>query len=360
MTSMTGRERIGNILQRKPVDRIGLFESFWGDTLKDWQSKGHIREDEDLADHFGFDIDTFWCFKMVADMDFEEEIVEETDETVLIRDGNGALMRKHKLHDATPEHVDFSVTDRQSWETLVKPHLKPARERIDFEGYRDARNNAEKNGRFFCWAGVNVFELMHPVCGHEHMLAGMALEPDWIREMADLYAETTIGLMEILFAEEGKPDGIWFFEDMGFKERPFMSPSMYRELIQPAHKKTMDFSHSLGLPVIVHSCGYVEPLIPGMIEAGIDCLQVIEVKAGMDLLRIKKNFGDRIVLFGGMDVRNLIANDRDAIRKELETKIPAVKEDYGYILHSDHSIPTQAEYETYRFFVDEGLRLGTY
>jgi uroporphyrinogen decarboxylase len=110
----------------------------------------------------------------------------------------------------------------------------------------------------------------------------------------------------------------------------------------------------------MHSCGFVEPLLPGMVEAGIDCLQVMEVKAGMDPLRIKRDFGDRLVLFGGMDAQNLVANDIDAIRAELAAKIPALKEGYGYILHSDHSIPTTTEYETYRFFVDEGLRLGAY
>jgi uroporphyrinogen decarboxylase len=92
----------------------------------------------------------------------------------------------------------------------------------------------------------------------------------------------------------------------------------------------------------------------------VDCLQVIEVKAGMDLLKLKREFGDKLVFCGGMDARNLVANDIDAIRSELQEKIPIVKEGYGYILHSDHSIPTDCNYETYRYFVDEGLKLGKY
>ena len=360
MSELTGVERIGNIFKRKPVDRIGLFEHFWGDTLKKWREGGHIADGEDLSTHFGFDLGTSWAFKMVAQLDFEPEVLEETDETILTRDGNGAVLRRHKLHASTPEHVDFAVKDRASWEELVKPHLTPSRERIKAEDYRNAKENCRAKGRFFFWSGVNVFELMHPVCGHEYMLMGMALDPDWVADMATTYADLTIALMEVLFEEEGKPDGIWFYEDMGFKERPFMSPEMYRDLIQPAHKKTFDFCHSLDLPVLVHSCGFIEPLVPGLIEAGMDCLQVIEIKAGMDLLKLKKNFGDRIVLCGGMDARNLVANDIDTIRKELNEKIPVVKENSGYILHSDHSIPTTTNYETYRFFVDEGLRLGTY
>jgi uroporphyrinogen decarboxylase len=296
----------------------------------------------------------------VGDLNFEKEIIEEDEDTILEKDGNGAFLRRHKKHDATPEHVDFSVKDRSAWEEMIKPSLTPCPERINFEAYREEKQRATGKERFFCWSGTGVFELIHPVCGHEYMLMGMAIDPDWVKDMANTYAELTINLMEILFEKEGKPDGIWLYEDMGFKGRPFMSPDMYREIIQPSHKKTIDYCHSQGLKVIMHSCGFIEPLLPGMVEAGIDCLQVIEIKAGMDLIRIKKNFGDKIALCGGMDARNLVANDLDAIKAELEEKIPAAKEGSGYILHSDHSIPDTCNYETYRYFVDQGLKLGTY
>jgi len=360
MENMTGKERITRIIQHKPVDRIGLYEHFWGDTLKRWQEQGHVKQDENLADHFGFDMENAWVFKLAAIVDFKNEVVEETDETILERDGNGALLRRHKLHNATPEHVDFMVKERDAWEEKIKPLLKPTRDRINFEGYRETKKHAEAKNRYFNWSGVNVFELMHPVCGHEHMLYGMAMDPDWVKDMADTYAQLTIDLMEMLFSEEGQPDGVWFYEDMGFKNRPFFSLDMYRELIGPAHKLTVDYAHARGMQVIMHSCGYVEPLLPGIVESGVDCLQVIEVKAGMDLLRIKKNYGDKLALFGGMDARNLVANDLKAIKAELEEKIPTVKAGSGYILHSDHSIPENCNYETYRFFVDEGLKLGKY
>jgi uroporphyrinogen decarboxylase len=297
---------------------------------------------------------------MVANLDFEEIVVEETEETILRRDGNGALLRRHKLHDSTPEHVDFLVKDRRGWEEHSKPHLIPDRRRINFEGYRGARKKAAEKNRFFCWSGINVFELMHPVCGHEYMLMGMALDPEWVCDMVKTYSELTIALQEILFAEEGYPDGIWYYEDMGYKQHPFMSPRMYREIIQPAHTRTVRWAHNHNLPVIMHSCGFVEPLVPGMVESGIDCLQVIEVKAGMDLLRLYRNFGDRLSFMGGIDVRVLYNNDRAEIDAELEAKIPVVKGQYGYVLHSDHSIPNNVHPDTYQYFVQKGLELGTY
>jgi uroporphyrinogen decarboxylase len=356
--SMTGVERISNILHRRPVDRIGLFEHFWGDTQKTWTSQGHIREGENLADHFGFDLELCWPLNMVADLDYEPDVLEETEETIVTRNGNGAVFRTHKLHDATPEHVDFLVKDRTNWEAFIKPKLTADPRRINFEAYRETKERVRQQGRFFAWSGMNVFELMKDVCGHEYMLIGMAWDPDWVRDMAMTYARLTVELQEILFAQEGWPDGIWYYEDMGFKAKPFMSPSMYREIVQPAHKLMMDFAKSRDLPVIVHSCGYVEPLLPGMIEAGVDCLQVIEVKAGMDLLKLYREYGDVLSFMGGIDVRVLYTNDKAKVDAELEAKIPVVKQGFGYVLHSDHSIPNTVDYETYRYFVDRGLELG--
>ena len=360
MESMTSIERVQNLLRRQPVDRIAVHEHFWGDTIKDWCAQGHIQPGESLEDHFGYDFQCAGPLNMVADLDFEPEVVEENEETMLVRDGNGALLRRYKTHDTTPEHVDFRVQDRAGWEEYIKPYLKPEHRRIDFEAYRQARDAARAKDRFFTCYAVNVFELMHPVCGHEYMLMGMAMDPDWIKDMVATYAQLTIDLMEILFSEVGYPDGIWFFDDMGFKQRPFFSLDMYREIIQPGHKLTIDYAHSKNIQVIMHSCGYIAPLVPGLLEAGIDCLQVIEVKAGMDLIDLYKQYGDRLSFFGGMDVRTLYTNDKAIIDRELERKIPIVKGNYGYLLHSDHSIPNQVAYENYRYFVERGLELGSY
>ena len=360
MVELTGKERTERLLKRQPVDRIGLYEHFWGDTYKAWSSQGHIKEGEGFTEHFNYDMTCAWVFNLTADLDFVPEVLEETADTRLVKDGNYAVLRRHKLHDTTPEHVDFTVKSRKEWDELIKPKLKFDRRRINFEGYRNAKAAAARDQRFFMWEGVNVFELMHPVCGHEYMLMGMIDDPEWVADMVSTFANLTIEMQKTLFAEEGWPDGIWYYEDMGFKERPFMSTDMYRELIQPAHTKTIAFAHENGRPVVMHSCGFVEPLLPGMVEAGIDCLQVIEVKAGMDLLRIFREYGDRLSLMGGIDVRKLYSNDKRQIDEELETKVPVVKQGNGFFLHSDHSIPATVNYETYQYFVKRGLELGKY
>jgi len=357
---MTSFERMSNTLARKPVDQIPIAISPWGATVQRWVKEGHLREGEDVAEHFGQDLRSAGWLNGVADLDYTPEVIEETEETILQKDGNGAMLRRHKLHDSTPEHVDFTVHDRATWEEYVKPFLLDVnRRRIDFAGYRNGRQFCAEKQRFFCWGGVAPFEQMHPVCGHEYMLMGMALDPEWVIDMVQSFTNLTINHLELLFAEEGKPDGMFFYEDMGFKNRPFMSPAMYAEIIQPGHKRLFDFAHSLGCKVIVHSCGYVAPLVPGLIEAGMDCLQAMEVKAGMDLPTLFKEFGDRIAFYGGVDVRTLISNDRAQIDAELNAKIlPVLKGGGGYILHSDHSEPPEVDYATMRYFVDHGREMS--
>lgn len=360
MQPLTGQERISRILKHEPVDRIGLYEHFWGDTRKQWTEDGFIQEEEDLIQHFDLDIRQNGPLNMVIDLDFERELLEETEDTELYLDGNGAKLRWHKKHASTPEHVGFTITSQKEWEEMAKPKLKAERRRINFEAYREAKEQAKREKRFFCWTGMHVFEIMKNVAGHEHMLVGMALEPEWIQDMVMTYSQMYVDLQEMLFEEEGYPDGIWYYEDMGFKQRPFMSPDMYMELVQPGHKLTFEYAHSKNLPVIIHSCGFVEALVPGLIDAGMDCLQVIEIKAGMDLLKLYREFGEKISFMGGIDVRELYTNDKSRIQAELESKIPVVKDGFGYVLHSDHSIPNTVNYESYRYFIETGLELGTY
>jgi uroporphyrinogen decarboxylase len=193
------------------------------------------------------------------------------------------------------------------------------------------------------------------MCGHENMFMGLGLDPDWVLDMALTYARLIVDLQKILFEKEGLPDGVWYYDDLGYKFHPFMSPDMYRGIIKPAHVYAMDYAKSLGLPVIWHCCGFIEPLLADMIDAGINCLQPIEVKAGMDLIRLHKLYGDKIAFMGGIDVRELFANSHEKIDAELGGKIPIVKEGFNYVVHSDHSIPENVNYATFRYFIDKAL-----
>jgi uroporphyrinogen decarboxylase len=370
--ALTSKERVARILRHQAVDRIGLFEVFWRETAEKWAAEGRFSAPEQVSDHFGLDVrrtggeitpGNYHIVNLIADVDAPEQVVEETETARLTRNGNGALLRWNKQGSGAPEHVGFAVHDRRTWEEHIRPYLldeSTYERRLNFSAYRDVRAKCSRSDLFMACGVVGPFDQMSPMCGHENLLLGMGLDGEWVQEMADLYATVAVRLLETLWAREGLPDGLWVWEDLGFKHRPFMSPSMYRAQLFDAHKKLFDFAHSHGLPVVLHCDGYVEALLPHLIEAGIDCLQPIEVKAGMDLLGIKRRYGEKIALVGGMDERVLETNDLAAVEAELQSKLGRVMEGSGYVLQVDHSVSPLVEYVTYRFFVERGLALGTY
>ncbi len=381
--TITGKERIVHVLRREPVDRVGLFEVFWLETARRWTAEGRVPAPqaasaatgatsdttraipivEQLEDHFGVDLRRCRCLNLVADPDAGEKVLEENESTRLVRDGNGAVLRWRKHASGAPEHVDFLVKDRAGWEEYIRPRLLApslAERRIDRACYRRLRAKCAAENLFLAVGVVGAFDLMTPMCGHNNVFLGMGDDPGWVREMAATYTRVTVELLDSLVARDGAPDGLWVWDDLGYRNRPFMSPAMYRDFLFPAHRELFAWAHAHNLPVILHSDGFIEPLIPSLIEAGIDCLQPLEVKAGVDLVRVKKSFGDRIALIGGMDARVLVANDRAAVRRELESKLPQAMAGGGYVLQVDHSVPDQVDYDTYRYFVEEGLAMGTY
>jgi uroporphyrinogen decarboxylase len=99
-------------------------------------------------------------------------------------------------------------------------------------------------------------------------------------------------------------------------------------------------------------------LLPDVVATGIDALNPIEVKAGMDVLRIKREYGDRIVLHGGTNAQTW--RDTDVILAEIDEKLPILKEGGGYIFSSDHSIPNDVSLDTMRRIVERVKQAGAY
>jgi uroporphyrinogen decarboxylase len=111
---------------------------------------------------------------------------------------------------------------------------------------------------------------------------------------------------------------------------------------------------------ILHCCGNVKELIPYFIEEGIDCLQPIEVKANMDLVELKKEFGDEMAYMGGIDVRLMNLDDSKLLEKEIREKVSVAKVGGGYIYHSDHSVPNTVSFYQYKRVMNLVNKYGKY
>jgi uroporphyrinogen decarboxylase len=107
------------------------------------------------------------------------------------------------------------------------------------------------------------------------------------------------------------------------------------------------------MPVILHSCGDIRKMIPMIVEAGFDCLQPMEAKAGINVVELAKEWKDKISFMGNMNVMIYETNDKAKVREEVETKVKALKQlKAAYFFHSDHSISPNVKYETYKYALE--------
>jgi uroporphyrinogen decarboxylase len=103
------------------------------------------------------------------------------------------------------------------------------------------------------------------------------------------------------------------------------------------------------------------PLVPMIIEAGVDCLQALEVKAGMDLGTLVREYGRDLCFMGGVDVRTFFAEDESALEREVRGKLEiGMSSPGGFVFHSDHSIPTQVSFQRYSRVVELVREHGVY
>ncbi len=352
---MTSKERIALALDHQEADRIALHDSPWGTTIERWHKEG-LPEGVDPA--------AFFHYEMVgvgADLSFRflQETVEETEDYVIVRDANGALYKNWKHMTSTPERIDFTITTRELWEEH-KPRLEWSADRLDLQSIRETEARCRETGQWFYLSSIFGYDGIQALVGSERLLTAMATDPDWVQDMFDTRAEHCCIALEETLAAGVQLDGVFAYDDMGYRNASLFSPAMFRRFEFPNHKRLYDCAKAHGLKCILHSCGCVKELIPGLIEAGLACLQPLEVKAGMDLIELKRQYGEVLAFMGGIDVRKMALPDPSPIEEEIRTKIGAAKVGGGYIYHSDHSVPDNVSFAQYQHVMELVHKYGQY
>ena len=378
---MKPREVIDNLLRGRPADRVGLMGSPWADTLAAWVEQGYptrmvhkeageqrwCRKDGRQVDvkvageyeepvppweHFGYDMVFLGGWFDIQPLRGHSELVEETDEWEVRRNGAGAALKYWKHKSGTPEHIDFWMTSREIWERDYRPHLLELDpQRVDLDPIRKQMRRAEKAHVWTHLGHLFVWEIMRQSMGDVTMYQSLILDPGWIQDFNRVYTDLFRAHFGYILEQVGKPDGVWLYEDLGYKNGPFASPKVYRELIFPYYREMTDFFHGYDLPVILHTCGSTAQVLPQIIEAGFDAVHPMERKAkDNDPFAFAEQYGSQIAFVGGLDARVFATNDKETIRREVTEYVEGMKaRGARLVFASDHSISTNTHYESYRY-----------
>jgi uroporphyrinogen decarboxylase len=340
---MTSRERVDAAVRHRRPDRVPIFECFWDATIERWEGEG-LAPGERPNDRFPLDIE---LLELDNTFGFPPEVVTRTPEYVVERDGWGYLKRNWTDRRSTPELLEFAVKSRADWDRL-KHRLTPDPARVDWPAAEAQVAQWRETGRFICLEAMIGYDILWRKMGVEQALMAIAEDPAWVMEMYEYDANMLIGMAE-LHRERGiAVDGVWVYDDLAYRNGPLFSPRAYREQLLPFHRRIVEYCHGHDLPVILHSCGNVTDLVPGLVEAGFDCLQPLEVKAGCDLAFLSAEYGRDLCFMGGVDVRTFYADDPRETEAEVLRKLAiGMANPGGYVFHSDHSIPPQVSLEGY-------------
>jgi uroporphyrinogen decarboxylase len=133
---------------------------------------------------------------------------------------------------------------------------------------------------------------------------------------------------------------------------------LYRQLLKPYHKRAIEWAHAKGIKAHLHSCGNINAFVVELVEICLDALNPLEVKAGMNPVSLKQNYGDNLAFKGGINA--VLWDKPDEIQAEIEQVLPVMKESGGYIFSSDHSIPDSVSLQDFTDIVVLAKKLGSY
>ncbi|AEF81299.1 uroporphyrinogen decarboxylase family protein [Leadbettera azotonutricia] len=352
---MTSHERIKRMFEHRDADRVPITDSPWQGTLARWKKEG-MPADADWRDYF--DVDKIETIGVDVSPRYEKKVIEETADYVISTTEYGITLKNFKVPDSTPEFLEYKVNTPERW-AEAKARMTVSRDRIDWDFLKKNYPVWKSEGRWIeglFWFG---FDVLHSwMVGTETVLIAMLEEPEWFTDMVGTFLDNTIALYDMVWDEGYHFDSIFWYDDMGYKNRTFFSNDLYADLLQPLHKKAIDWAHNHGIKAHLHSCGDVMTRVPQLVDIGLDALNPIEIKAGMDLKALKRDYGSKLVFHGGANA--LLLDKMDQILPYIDEMVPIVKENGGYIFSSDHSIPNAVSLDNYRQIVEAVKRVGKY
>jgi len=276
------------------------------------------------------------------------EVLEETDEHVISRDARGRTMKLCKGVATLALPLDYPVKTMDDWQR-VKSHyaFTEARFRSDWEAAARAHLDA---GRVVCVSIPGGFDEPRQLMGEEGACLAFYDQPELIHDMLAAIGDTAFRVLERVSARV-QVDMLCVHEDMAGKSGPLAGPKQVREFIAPYYRRIWDLLRSRGARLFLQdSDGNMNPVIDAFLDAGVNVMLPLEPAAGMDIVRLRETYGQRLAFYGGID-KHVLRRRRDEVAAELEYKIPPMIRTGGCVLGLDHRIPNGTPLAHYRFYV---------
>jgi uroporphyrinogen decarboxylase len=335
-------------LERRLIGRVPIFMWFHPSTAR---RLAHLLEIpvNRLGEAMGNDIRQTWVNNNYAmeGITHEQDGEWHVDDWGIkwVKEGAFNQISEFPLDRATPDEVLAYPFPTHRMEALLDNMLPLMERREDY------------------YLGVDVspcvFEMYWRLRGMEQAILDFAENEALVDVMHARCAEFAVDLSQRAIPRF-KPDWLWTGDDVAGQQNLMMSPPTWRRLVKPHLKKVVDIGKASGLPVAFHCCGALRPIIPDLIEIGINVLNPIQCNCpGMAPLELKSEFGANLAFMGGVDTQDLLPNaSAEEVRRATTQLVEGMTIDGGgYILAASHTIPPETPDENI-FAMYEAAGLG--
>jgi len=287
---------------------------------------------------------------------FVGELLEEDERYKTVRDEGGIIqkvLRRGTIRYLMPMFMDWPVHNQEDWEKIKQrydPH-DPRRyppawcsdELVEYYKRLDRPVSLCLNG---------FYGIGRQLMGTKNFPSLFYRDPKLAHDMMDFWADFLVeSLRNVVETLKSTIDYIYWAEDMSNRQGPTVSPKIFREFMLPGYKKVTDFLKRNGIDtIIMDSDGDIRLLIPLWMEGGITGNAPLECTPGLDIHDLRKDYPEGTWI-GNIDKRALVQG-KEAIKKEVEYKVPFMKEAGGCIPCIDHMVPPDISFENYRFYCD--------
>jgi hypothetical protein len=314
---MNTRERFLKVMRYEPVDRVPYFEEGIRDeVIEAWKKQG-LPENTEIS--------------ILFETDRREEIFPDLEPRSELKKWPVTLRElndfKNYLNPLDPARLP------ENWNNRIRDYKN-----------RDQVVMLRVHRGFFLSMGVEDWSRFLEV------IFKLKKDPDFVHEALAIQAEFCASIADKIL-NEIDVDAAIFSEPIGGNDHPLMSPSMYEEFVLNSYAPVMKVLKRHGVEVIIfRTFGNSRILIPKILKYGFNCLWACEVNVdAMDYRNLKKEFGKDLKLIGGIDL-DALRKDRESIRKEVESKVPELLRQGGYIPLADGRVREDVPFENYVYY----------
>jgi uroporphyrinogen decarboxylase len=236
------------------------------------------------------------------------------------------------------------VAEVETWEGWAKP------EHWDTSTLKEKIKALNRETEYHIRYEVGgIFEWSWGLRGFERFLLDLVLQPQIACAIMDCFTDLYIAnVTRVLEAADGLIDMVYTYDDVGTQKGLLLSEEMWRQFILPRHLRLNAAIRRYPVKIMYHSCGAIYPLIGAFVdEMGIDVLNPLQPRAaGMDLARIKREFGQRLSFYGAIDIQHTLPFGRpEEVQAEVRELCRLLGRGGGYMAASAHYIQADAPLE---------------